>query len=1046
MAGNKTIRLSQAARRLNVSSNSIREVLERKGHKIDSNPNAKLSPDQYEILEKEFKTSMAMKQEADGITIGGTRDNVVIKTGNQTHIEDEDDIDLPITPSPFAKKTTSEEEQPAKSGIEDKAKEQKKDEPEFASTSRLTGPKVVGKIDLDNLGKPKKKQVAPEPEQPPQEQPKQESPAEPTPAAPEQEAAAPPDDKKPEPQPEQPKAEEPKQPEAAQPEPEVPASETEEATEEVAEAPPEAVGEDTAPAKEEETAAETPKETTPTAEKAEEQAAPAAEKPEAEEQPPAKTPAAEAKPEAATAEETTEAGPTAEGEEQPESFIEARAEKLQGLKVVGKIDLPSSTPKKKDKKAGAEDDKSKDKKKRKRKRIQPEERAANRGRQRIAEEGNESKRKTKDKKGRKGRKEEVSEKDVESEYKKTLAKLSDTGSSKATKRSRKEEKRQAAAAREARSMEQEEAGVIKITEFISTNELATIMEVNVNDIIAKCLEAGMFVSINQRLEAETIEFIADEFGYKAQFTSAEEESEVDLEEEDKEEDLQERAPIVTIMGHVDHGKTSLLDFIRKSKVADAEAGGITQHIGAYSVKTASDRDIVFLDTPGHEAFTAMRARGAKVTDVVIIVIAADDSVMPQTVEAINHAQVAGVPIVIAINKVDKPGANPHKIKEELANMNLLVEEWGGKIQCQEISAKQGSGIEDLLEMVVLEADILELKANPNKKAVGTVIEASLDKGRGYVTTVLVQTGTLKIGDIMLAGQHHGRVRAMSDSRGTRIEQAPPSTPVQLLGLNGAPQAGDKLNVLESERQAREIAGKRQQIMREQQIRATKRTTLSDIGKRIAMGNYQQLNVVLKGDVDGSVEALTDSLQKLSTDEVEVIIIHKAVGPISENDVLLASASEAVVIGFQVRPTPSARKLAEREDVEIRLYSVIYHAIDEVKQAMEGLLSPDIEETIVGTVEIREVFKISKVGTVAGCYVTDGYIKRNSKIRLIRDGIVTYGGESGGEIDALKRYKDDVSEVKQGFECGLSIKNYNDIKVGDVVEVFEEKEVKRKLEA
>ena len=491
-------------------------------------------------------------------------------------------------------------------------------------------------------------------------------------------------------------------------------------------------------------------------------------------------------------------------------------------------------------------------------------------------------------------------------------------------------------------------------------------------------------------------------------------------------------------------KTSLLDYIRSAKVAEGEAGGITQHIGAYDVMTDDGRRIVFLDTPGHEAFTAMRARGAKVTDVVIIVVAADDSVMPQTIEAINHAQLAGVPYVIAYNKIDKPTANVDNIKGQLANMNVLVESWGGKVQEQEISAKTGQGVDDLLELVLLESDILELKANPNKNAIGTIIEASLDKGKGYVSTVLIEGGTLKVGDTILAGQYHGRVRAMTDSRGKRLQEVGPATPVQVLGLNGAPQAGDKFNVLDTEREAREIATKRGQIMREQTIRATKRTTLSDLGRRIALGNFHQLNIILKGDVDGSIEALSDSLQKLSTEEVEVNIIHKAVGPISESDILLATASDAIVLGFQVRPVPSARKLAEQEEVEIRLYSIIYEAINEVKDAMEGLLSPDIEEVIVGNAEVRDVFRISKVGTVAGCYMTDGYIKRSSKLRVIRDGIVIFGGENGGEVMALKRFKDDVAEVKQGFECGISVRNYNDLKVGDVIEAYEERETKRTL--
>lgn len=589
--------------------------------------------------------------------------------------------------------------------------------------------------------------------------------------------------------------------------------------------------------------------------------------------------------------------------------------------------------------------------------------------------------------------------------------------------------------------EQEEAKILKVTEFVSANDLASFMDVSVNEVISVCMSLGMFVSINQRLDAEAITVIADEFGFDVQFVSAEEEVDSSVTEEaDAEDTLIDRAPIVTIMGHVDHGKTSLLDYIRRTRVAAGEAGGITQHIGAYGVKTDDGRPVTFLDTPGHEAFTAMRARGAKVTDVVIIVIAADDSVMPQTREAINHAQVAGVPIVFAFSKVDKPGADTEKIRNELSQMNLLVEEWGGKYQTQEISSKSGMGIPELLEKVLLEAELLELKANPERRAVGTVVEASLDKGRGYVSTILVQTGTLKVGDIVLVGAHYGRIRAMTDALGKRLKEAGPSTPVQILGLPGAPQAGDKFNVMETEREAREIANKREQLLREQTLRTRKHITLEEIGRRKAIGTFKELNAIVKGDVDGSVEALSDSLLQLSTDEVQVNIIHKAVGQISESDVLLASASDAIIIGFQVRPSVNARKLAEQEQIEIRMYSIIYDAINEVKDAMTGMLAPTVEEVVTGNIEVREVFKISKIGTVAGCYVTDGIIKRSNKIRVIRDFIVIHTGE----ISALKRFKDDVSEVRSNYECGLSIKNFNDIEQGDVIEGFEFKEVKRTL--
>jgi translation initiation factor IF-2 len=729
--------------------------------------------------------------------------------------------------------------------------------------------------------------------------------------------------------------------------------------------------------------------------------------------------------------------------EEDEATIRAEADKLKGLKVVGKIELPAdsggrgSRKNKKDGDKNNRGDNKKDGEKKKRTRLK----RPTDGRKSLREEYKKSDNKSKA---------APTQNEIKDSFKKTMNRMGPGGSNQQGNRKNsskyRREKRQKIADEEARRLErsQEEATKLKVTEFISANELATLMDVSVNDLIGKSMEMGMFVSINQRLEADSITMLADEFGFEVEFTSAEDEKEVILEEEDNAEDLEERAPVVTIMGHVDHGKTSLLDYIRDAQVVEGEAGGITQHIGAYDVVTESGRRIAFLDTPGHEAFTAMRARGAKLTDVAIIVVAADDDVMPQTVEAINHAQIAEVPIVIAINKIDKPTANVHKVKESLANINVLVEDWGGKYQCYEISAKTGQGIEDLLEGVLLEAEVLELKANPDKNAVGSVVEASLDKGRGYLATLLVQAGTLKIGDIMLAGSHYGRVKAMFDHRGNRKKKVGPSTPVQVLGLNGAPQAGDKINVMDSEREAREIATKRDQINREQSIRATRRTTLSDIGRRIAIGNFQQLNVIIKGDVDGSVEALSDSLLKLSTEEIEVNILHKAVGPISESDVLLATTSDAIVIGFQVRPTPMAKSLAEREEVEIRLYSVIYNTIDDVKQAMEGLLSPDIEEDIVGNAEVREVFRISKVGTIAGCMVRDGYIKRNNPIRLIRDGIVVYGGDQGGSIKTLKRFKDDVGEVKQGFECGIGIESFNDIQEGDVIESFERKEVKRKL--
>jgi translation initiation factor IF-2 len=582
--------------------------------------------------------------------------------------------------------------------------------------------------------------------------------------------------------------------------------------------------------------------------------------------------------------------------------------------------------------------------------------------------------------------------------------------------------------------------VLKVTEFVTANELASMMDVQVTQIISTCMSLGMFVSINQRLDAETLTIVADEFGYQVEFVKPEDE-EANLDTPDEPEDLLPRAPIVTIMGHVDHGKTSLLDFIRKTNVIAGEAGGITQHIGAYEVTLPDNKGkITFLDTPGHEAFTAMRARGAQVTDIVIIVIAADDSVMPQTREAINHAQAAGAPMIFAFNKIDKPGANADKIREQLSTMNILVEEWGGKYQSQEISAKTGLNIDKLLEKVLLEAELLELTANPDKRAVGTVIEAALDKGRGIVTTVLVQAGRLKVGDPILAGCYSGRVKALTNERGQRVDSAGPSTPVQVLGMQGAPTAGDKFNALESEVEAREIANKRLQLQREQGLRTQKHITLDEIGRRLAVGNFKELNIIVKGDVDGSIEALSDSLLKLSTEQIQVNIISKAVGQISESDVLLASASDAIIIGFQVRPSTGARKLAEQEQIDIRLYSIIYDAINEIKAAMEGMLAPTFEEKIVANVEIRETFKISKVGTIAGCMVLDGKITRNSKIRIIREGVVIYTGE----LASLKRFKDDVKEVNAGYECGLNIQNFNNIEIGDIVEAYEIVEVKRKL--
>ena len=636
-------------------------------------------------------------------------------------------------------------------------------------------------------------------------------------------------------------------------------------------------------------------------------------------------------------------------------------------------------------------------------------------------------------------KQEVSEEDVAKQVKETLARLTSKGKNKGAKY--RKEKREQAADRmhELENQEMAESKVLKLTEFVTANELASMMDVPVTQVIGTCMSIGIMVSINQRLDAETINLVAEEFGFKTEYVSAEVAQAI-VEEEDAEEDLEPRAPIVTVMGHVDHGKTSLLDYIRKANVIAGEAGGITQHIGAYHVTLEDGRKITFLDTPGHEAFTAMRARGAKVTDIAIIIVAADDNVMPQTKEAINHAMAAGVPIVFAINKIDKPTANPDKIKEELANMNFLVEEWGGKYQSQDISAKKGIGVPELMEKVLLEAEMLELKANPNRKATGSIIESSLDKGRGYVATVLVSNGTLKVGDIVLAGTNYGKVKAMFNERNQRMKEAGPSEPALILGLNGAPAAGDTFHVIETEQEAREIANKREQLQREQGLRTQKMLTLDEVGRRLALGDFHELNVIVKGDVDGSVEALSDSLIKLSTEQIQVNVIHKGVGQISESDVSLAAASDAIIVGFQVRPSSSAAKLAEQEGVDIRKYSVIYDAIEEVKSAMEGMLAPTLKEQVTATIEVREVFNISKVGMVAGAMVKTGKVKRTDKARLIRDGIVVFTGN----INALKRFKDDVKEVGTNFECGISLTNCNDIKVGDVIETYEEIEVKQTL--
>jgi translation initiation factor IF-2 len=758
------------------------------------------------------------------------------------------------------------------------------------------------------------------------------------------------------------------------------------------------------------------------------------------ETPKVETPKADKAPEAPKAKEVA---PKAKEEEPAkevgpgDEMVETKYQKLSGPKIAGdKIDLSQfNKPKKKkeDSKPGTNSANNK----RKRRRIS-----------KPGETGSNTSRSNDRFKGKKGGpqkrgpivKAEPTEEEVQRQVRETLEKLqgkSSKGKGAKYRRDKRDQHREKSEIDQ--QIEAAESKTLKVTEFVTASEMATMMDVSVTQIISACMSLGMMVTMNQRLDAETLSIVADEFGFKVEFITADIEESI-TEVEDKPEDLVDRAPIVTVMGHVDHGKTSLLDYIRKENVIAGESGGITQHIGAYGVELDGGQKIAFLDTPGHEAFTAMRARGAQVTDIAIIVAAADDDIMPQTKEAIAHAQAAGVPIVFAINKIDKPTANPEKIKEGLAQMNLLVEDWGGKIQSHDISAKVGTGVKELLEKVLLEAELLELKANPNKPAVGTVVEAFLDKGRGYVSTVLVQAGTLRVGDYVLAGKSSGKVKAMQDERGKDVKEAGPSTPVSILGLDGAPQAGDKFNVFADEREAKQIASKRTQLQREQDVRTTKSLTLDEIGRRIALGTFKELNIILKGDVDGSVEALTDSFQKLSTEEIQVNILHKGVGAITESDVLLATASDAIIIGFNVRPVGNARSIADQEEVDIRTYSIIYDAINDLKDAMEGMLSPELKEEITGTAEIREIFKVSKIGTIAGCMVINGKIFRNSQIRIIRDGVVVHTGE----LSSLKRFKDDVKEVSKGYDCGMQIKNYNDIQEQDVIEAFHEVEVKKKL--
>ena len=1028
MSEGKSTNLLKAAKELNIGLSTAAEFLGKKGHPVEARPGTKLTDEMYEVLLKEFQGDKIVKEEAKQIIIGKIRRDeapVAPERAEPTRSKDLDQEEILIkNVNTFA--PPPEKPKPA-------PEEPKADEPKAEGS--LPGVKVVGRINLEDLNSKTRPDKKPFEAEKAVEKPV----AQPEPVKAAEEKVA---------QPEPVKVEEAKvQPVAEEPVVEKPIAEKP-----IVDKPAEVIPE----SKPEAPAQETKKVEEPVAEQV---------KPEPVE--PVKN--VEEKP-AATAPQTPDAP-------QAPEFFRAKTESLTGPKVVGKIDLPIQSSRRGQPVASSSSAAGADhKRKRKRKDHQPgapgQTQAPGQGANRPApnqpggtapqgarppyrgapgapnrgpQQGGSARPDFRNKANTPtGPKAEPTDKEIQDQIKATLARLSGAGKSgKFAQRAkfRRQKRDDVAQTAEEAAMERElQSKIIRVTEFVTANELANMLDVPVTQIISTCMSLGMFVSINQRLDAETLTIVADEFGYEVEFVKPEDEETGILEEADADEDLITRSPIVTVMGHVDHGKTSLLDFVRKANVIAGEAGGITQHIGAYEVKLDNDRSVTFLDTPGHEAFTAMRARGAQVTDIAIIVIAADDSVMPQTKEAINHAQAAGVPIVFAFSKIDKPGANADKVREQLSAMNILVEEWGGKFQTQEISGKTGLGVDLLLEKVLLEADMLDLKANPNKRAVGTVIESALDKGRGIVTTVLIQAGTLRVGDPILAGCFSGRVKALHNDRGQKVAQAGPSTPVQVLGMQGAPTAGDRFNSLESEVEAREIANKRLQLQREQGLRTQKHITLDEIGRRLAIGNFKELNVIVKGDVDGSIEALSDSLLKLSTEEIQVNIIHKSVGQISESDVLLASASYAIIIGFQVRPSGSARKLAEHEQIDIRLYSIIYDAINEVKAAMEGMLAPSFVEKITSNVEIREVFKITKVGTIAGCMVLDGKITRNSKIRIIRDGVVVYSGE----LASLKRFKDDVKEVATGYECGLNIHNFNNIEVGDIVESYEQVEVKRKL--
>ncbi len=988
-----SFRLNKVAKDFNVGIQTLVEYLAKKGHQVEQSPNTKISEEQYELLATAFDSERKVKEEADKIELMSAGSNRVVEASQKADADAEPE--------------------------------------EVVIKGFTTQKKVTPKVEK----KPVAADSTPAPQPQPEPQPEPEPEPEPVKAAEVEEeepvAAEAPVHKEPE------EEAAPVDVEAEEADYEEPAATTDSPFKVVGTVDLSAINQRMRPDKKK--------------------------RKKGEKREPAVSPAAAAKPKTAKAEAPAEAPkpapapaavetpkPAEPAKPEPE-FIQTQYQKLEGPKVLDKIDLsqfskdgadtPGSKRKRKHtkkeavsaqevKKIGAEVAKKENKEKEKAKKESQKNAAQQ-------QQGSGKKKKKKEEK----KPVEIDDNEIEKQIRDTLARLSPLGKSKTSKHNREKRQKVHAQMEEELQHEMEQQNVLQVTEFVTANELATMMNVPVTKIIATCMSVGIFVSINQRLDAETIKLIADEFGFEVSFASEDVVNTIHkIEEEDRPEDLVPRNPIITVMGHVDHGKTSLLDYIRKTNVIAGEAGGITQHIGAYEVQTADGRKITFLDTPGHEAFTAMRARGAKMTDIAIIVIAADDKIMPQTVEAINHAQSAGVPIVFAINKIDKPGADPDRIKTELANMNLLVEEWGGKYQSQDISAKKGIGVEELLEKVILQADIMELKGNPNKRAKGVVIESALDKGRGYIAKLLVQDGTIRKGDPIVAGAIAGRVRAMYNERNQEVMSAGPSQPVLLLGLTGACQAGDTFNVMENEKEAKDIAAKRTQLAREQGLRTQTHLTLEEIGRRRALGNFKELNIIVKGDVDGSVEALSDSLIKLGTEEVQVNVIHKGVGQISENDVTLAMASDAIIIGFQVRPSVGARKMAETEHIDIRLYSIIYDAINELKDAIEGMLAPETQEKIVANLEIRETFKISKVGTIAGCMCLDGKINRQSNIRIIRDGIVVYTGK----LASLKRFKDDVKEVVSGQDCGLNIENYNDIKVGDIVEAYEVIEIKRKL--